>query len=334
MAALNQMPTCANPSCGKPSTFTCASCTMVTYCSNICEKSYLGKHKTECKNLLTRLFDRIGHTVQQVFQIFSEHTFDKDIVRVEELGYGVIAYDSRSVLNDPSNPLFYFPSHLFSDAGDRNAILCHGRSDEAMTCLQDIVSQMLQGVPCCEVREVQVQMRYASLAHIAPYTRTVDQNSFRSIEKAIYRISSSMTGTNWTIDPTGAANGINSGALTTQDYFNRFVKGDPQFHHFGYHKDFCRGIAGLPGFTGLKFKVVLLAQWRLKRAIKQWVQDSGISLHQLLRLPDEQFHNQQRSLYRTIRTSMVGFLESQEYRAVVLQARLDENPKSTNRRDS
>lgn len=118
---------------------------MVAYCCKTREKRHLSEHKIVCTTLLTKLINRVGDMVQQMFQVFSEHAFDNIIVNIVTKRNKIIAYKSTSDLDTLDKALFKFPSHLLPNVEGRRAVLCVGRSEGAIAYLHDVVAQMLKG---------------------------------------------------------------------------------------------------------------------------------------------------------------------------------------------
>lgn len=135
---------CAN--CGRSgATFRCVACTMVSYCDKYCEKAALSRHKGHCGNLVKKLIDRIGDTVQKVFQVFSEKAFEINVQNIVTMGNTIIVHEMANNVAATGRALFDFPSRLLPDGEAKTAVLGLGRGEQAVAYLHDFVAQLLKG---------------------------------------------------------------------------------------------------------------------------------------------------------------------------------------------
>lgn len=115
------------------------------YCNKECQKVDWGTHKTACKDARTRKqLYRAGELVQTLFYDLREVAFDNVINGVEHKGDRLIV--SAGYWDLPPSKIFTrFPTHLFPDAGDKQAMLVWNACGDSVCCMHELVETCLTG---------------------------------------------------------------------------------------------------------------------------------------------------------------------------------------------
>lgn len=100
---------------------------------------------------------RAGSLLQDIFYVYREQMFDKNIVKIEEkdgklhLHEGIHAplpqiLTPNDLLATPLDVLYTFPSSLISDPRDKKSILTYSSAEEGIAWMQDLTNYVLKGL--------------------------------------------------------------------------------------------------------------------------------------------------------------------------------------------
>jgi hypothetical protein len=139
----------------------------------------------------------------------------------------------------------------------------------------------------------------------------------------ILTIVAPLHGKHWTLDPAGAAYGIQIKTMTTSSYERSHVnlkKGHRTVYDFGYHKRKLQRFAKIDGRIGLPYKLLFVAADYLHLGVDEWMLQSKLTLPQMLRRPDDEYVTQ----LRLLRSCVHGFMSSvkmgSDYSKIVQEA--------------
>ena len=139
----NESHPCAH--CGKVANLVCAGCKEARYCSNQCQKESWGSHKTPCSAARARkAIYRAGDLAKAVSQIFNRATYRTNIKEMKKFGNLRIIYLERE-LKDSECALGPFPSALFPDKQDADAILEFQNCDAVLNNLHAFLKCLFKG---------------------------------------------------------------------------------------------------------------------------------------------------------------------------------------------
>lgn len=156
MATLSSPPNQSCAHCDKEAKLICNGCIgapdgtgsrvkKTLYCDPICQKADWGKHKTSCRDAKSRkILERTALTAQDLFYKFSRMVFKWNIGRVEKLG-NLWMIHHHDTAGTRRNALVPFPTSIFSDSREQEAILSHLMCNSAVAHMGPIVKNMLKG---------------------------------------------------------------------------------------------------------------------------------------------------------------------------------------------
>jgi hypothetical protein len=130
-------------------------------------------------------------------------------------------------------------------------------------------------------------------------------------------------GNHWTLDPAGATYGIHIKTITTSSYKRSHVdlqREHPAVYDFGYHKRKAEQFAKINGRVGLPYKVLFVASDFMQLGLDEWMIRSGLTLPQMLRLPDDGYAMHLRSLRSCVHGFMSQIKTSTEYNSAISEA--------------
>lgn len=140
--------------CSRPTTATCARCdlsppitldaqpTTTYYCSSACQAAAWPTHKDVCKALQARRsLYRAADTIQKAFLIYREKVFERLFTKVHEKDGILYLTESPSI--DVLEP---FPEELVKNRRDREAVLTHLASMDALGWMNNLIKIMLEGI--------------------------------------------------------------------------------------------------------------------------------------------------------------------------------------------
>ena len=140
--------------------------TKTYYCHTACQKEDWINHRTVCKAIQERKsLYRIGLIVQNVFYKFRERVFDQLIVKVEREKDVTYLYEGLY-----SSTLVPFPSELFPDEQERNAVLVHLSCGDSVAYMHEILKTMLEGNLMLVSRKLRFARKLLTVSHFTGYT--------------------------------------------------------------------------------------------------------------------------------------------------------------------
>ncbi|KAF2645836.1 hypothetical protein P280DRAFT_513717 [Massarina eburnea CBS 473.64] len=301
-----------------PGQIVCQYCTMVSFCSMKCQ-SIFTIHKPICHQLLAQLMDRMGDTTQRLFQILSENTLEKNIMKVNKLRGVIQIYDFPNDIVTSGHVLFTLPNILTPDLDDRRAILSVDRTEYAAAYLHDVIKWMLEGsIPCASVQEAKVHMKRPPRAVVLPHQ---DNNSNTKVILQ-FDFFKGKYDRSVVVDPTGQLHGISPPTQKRKEYYDAHVQGKHELLDLGYQQQVFKTQARQPGFKGLPYKASFMASDYLKAGITKWMDDTHLTLPKLLRVPNDPkaFQHQLQNLIEYCACAMSRLRTSSEYTKLVHDA--------------
>lgn len=137
-----------------------------------------------------------------------------------------------------------------------------------------------------------------------------------------FRVSSSFHNKGWILDPAGSVYGLYADAMANANYIESYVESTKLVldHEPGFHREKLHGLSQVGGLKGLPYMVLFTAMSYLHAGIDAWEQDSGMALHQLLRLRGSRYARSLMELRSCIHNSMSGMATKPEYLRAVRDA--------------
>ena len=148
----NESKLCAK--CNNTATKACSACrgapnsegtlaVTTWYCSAECQTTDRAAHKDICKAREARkILYRAGSTAQAAFAKYREEMFDKSLKAVNRKGKSIVLVDNYYKTEDI---IFPFPSALFPDSGEKQAVLMFMTCNDAYFVMHNSIKMLLKG---------------------------------------------------------------------------------------------------------------------------------------------------------------------------------------------
>lgn len=128
-----------------------------SYCNAACHKADLESHRALCKGRRARKnLYRAGDTIKQVFNLYLEITWTRDVYKVERCKDACYQHEDEPIemcnslylLNSPYLPFGFptpFPAALFHSEQEKESALAHLNCHDCILSMHCIVESMLKG---------------------------------------------------------------------------------------------------------------------------------------------------------------------------------------------
>lgn len=120
------------------------------YCGRACQAAHWAAHKTECKqhqaSKRKQALQRAGALLKKLFLIWREGCYDRPLVKVERKDNSIYLYENYKINTTYEGGRHYcLQGSLFSESGDKEAVLCNMGCDIFLAFLSSVLELVLNG---------------------------------------------------------------------------------------------------------------------------------------------------------------------------------------------
>ncbi|KAK3691780.1 hypothetical protein LTR37_018438 [Vermiconidia calcicola] len=254
------------------------------YCSNECQKSDFGQHKTVCRyaNARKQMY-RGAALLQNVFYMFCRTMFVYSITDVEhkhdELHIHVPFFASAP------GPLYAFPDNLVRTDDDRKAILTYGSCRNAVGYMHELAKHSFKGIAVC-TKEWGVWIREERRKVVR---RMADGSEDRRNYRHCVLLVTLVDGQEYVIDIAGAQHGQYNGVMPVSNYLADYASQVVAVNEFGaettWFKELLEGQHNHTLPKAFDFNLPLMnvaVTLEMNGAVRRWVAEHHMSIAAML----------------------------------------------------
>ncbi|KAF1846044.1 uncharacterized protein K460DRAFT_355769 [Cucurbitaria berberidis CBS 394.84] len=303
---------CAN--CGNTAVLQCSRCKNTIYCDANCQKAHWRGHKKTCNKVnLDRMVQRAGALLQKLFFIWRENTLSEQFVNIEET-------ETRIYFQATHGPGSFkeLPNNTFSSEETKEMVLSASMCAEHTANFSDILAKMFKGIPI-EIRETTINLKEPekmAQLFISSFMEKVCPPSPHNV----FQITSRNPSKKWFLDSTGAQFGIFSPFHEAGDYMSKFGNRVTHIAPRGTARSGVDELCTIRGSIGEFHRARRDGARVVEQEIDKWCKEMGITLPQLLRCSEEEFHSLEAGLLVAVTKAAVDFAASYDNTAEVESA--------------
>ncbi|KAH7317881.1 hypothetical protein BKA65DRAFT_570420 [Rhexocercosporidium sp. MPI-PUGE-AT-0058] len=343
MVSATSPPTSACAHCSRATNRSCTGCkdspvlrsgeVPVFYCSKPCQVSHWRIHKRTCKSLQAlKLLYRTADVLQEIFYIYREHVFDKNIAKIEQKDGKLYIHDKDlradvKTVQGETDRIVSFPHEMCNTDEDKKAVLVHLTCSDAIAWMHDLVKYLLTDIT----------------SDITEFTFTLHNHNREAVgvnilgkedppqDHDVWIVTLRQTGARYILDLTGAQFGYYQPVIPYEEFELFRVKtyvrmGHPrsQYLYFGGLKDYY-----MYAIKNTKADLVVLihslnmqASKALMWSVEKWEGSGGLEVKKMVELSLADFQSKKSDLLEVVDLGMTNQIENMRvYVAAVKAAR-------------
>ena len=271
---------------------------------------------------LEKTLERVAGLLQEQYYNFRENTWETPIIKIEDRDDALVLTDG--IMLNKTKYFLRFPQHMITSQRTKAAMLCAWVCSEHLAFMHDLVAKLLHGeLPMntfldstnfgikglgVKVEEISLTLGRIprKITYHTPFGGSDD--NWPKYAHEILRVTSCKSKKQWVIDISGAQYGITKVFWSWGVYVNEYIVKLRATNTFGFNETMIKDLGSIPGNPLLSYGVVGVVAKQMNQAIKEWATERGISLSDLLKMGEDDFHQAKNEVLQTASDAIREFI--------------------------